>query len=202
MMQNKSYVIAITGGIASGKSTVAKHLQSKGYNVIDADMISHELTKDGSPLLDEISCLFGSQYVKNRVLDRKALGNLIFSDQNARLRLNQLLHPLIYSQIAERIDDCDSSIVFIDIPLVFEYHFKDLIDEIWNIDIPVKEQIRRLMIRNCITYDDAKNRIHSQISRKKRRELSDVTIMNTGSVEKLLKKVDTLLEKKGIENKD
>ncbi len=193
-------VIAITGGIACGKSTVALHLNEIGFPVIDADMVSKELTEDGAPVLKDISSILGKKYVSNNHLHRKTLAKDVFSDTSVRQKLNALLHPLIYDELNERIRSQASknnTPIFLDIPLVFEYHFSDLVDEIWTIDIPEQMQLRRLMDRNGLNEKDAFDRIHSQITRQERNEKSDLIILNDGSINDLIKKIDKIIIERG-----
>lgn len=193
-------VIAITGGIACGKSTVALHLNEIGFPVIDADMVSKEITEDGAPVLKDISAILGDKYVSNNHLKRKALAKDVFSDVSVRQKLNDLLHPLIYDELHERIRSQASrnnTPIFLDIPLVFEFHFSDLADEIWTIDIPEQMQLRRLMDRNGLNEKDALDRIHSQITRQERNEKSDLIIMNDGSINDLIKKIDKIIIERG-----
>lgn len=189
-------VIGITGGISSGKSTVSNYIKSLGYKVIDADLISREIMKpkeDGfKAVLKEFpSCFDG------KVLLRDKLGSLIFNDKKEREKLNSITHPIIKDRIELEISKSDG-LIFLDVPLLFEAHFDTLCDYTILVYIDKLEQIKRLMLRDNITYDYAVSKIDSQMSLDDKKELADYIIYNDSTLNNLYKSVDKVIE--GIKN--
>ena len=171
------HAIVLTGGIATGKSTVSSLLRAKGFEVIDADLIAKEIL----PLhVEEVEALFGDTVVQNGVIDRKALGSLIFSNKVEREKLNAFLHPLIREEILRRSEllEAIKKPYIIDIPLYFEssgYHCKMVV----VVYAPVEVQRKRLMIRENFTKEEAQKRIDAQISIEEKRVLADFLINNS-----------------------
>jgi dephospho-CoA kinase len=172
------YAIVLTGGIATGKSTVVKFFTEEGFRVIDADKIAHmmlELHKNS------IAELFGSEYIVENRVDRKSLGTLIFSNPKERLRLEKLLHPLIFSEIERRAkeEDAFEKPYIIDIPLFFESEGRYPIKESIVVYTPYEKQLERLMHRDGSTTEEAQKRIGSQLNIEEKRELSTYLINNS-----------------------
>ena len=171
------YAIALTGGIATGKSSSVKILSDLGFHCIDADKIAHEMLELHQ---DKIAILFGSAYIKEKKVDRKALGALIFSNPIEKQRLEGLLHPLIYAEI-ERLsieEDKLNMPYIIDIPLFFEtkrYPIKKSI----VVYTPSKKQLSRLMQRDESSQAEAKQRIDAQISIEEKRKEAMYLIDNS-----------------------
>ena len=171
------HAIVLTGGIATGKSTVSSLLKAKGFEVIDADLIAKEIL----PLhVEEVEALFGDTVVKNGVIDRKALGSLIFNNKAEREKLNAFLHPLIREEIFRRskLLEVTKKPYIIDIPLYFEssgYHCKIVV----VVYAPVEVQRKRLMIRENFTKEEAQKRIDAQISIEEKKVLADFLINNS-----------------------
>lgn len=160
-------VIGLTGGIASGKSTVAGILADLGARIIDADKIAREIVEPGKPAWKEIKLAFGPQYLKSDgSIDRRALGNLIFSDATARQRLNAITHPLIKKEIADRIADYrkqePSAVIVIEAPLLLEAGMQPMVDEIWVVTAPEEVRLKRLMARDQLSREEALQRLKSQ----------------------------------------
>lgn len=189
-------VIGITGGISSGKSTVSNYIKSLGYKVIDADLISREIMKpkeDGfKAVLKEFPSCFDGE-----VLLRDKLGSLIFNDEKKREKLNSITHPIIKDRIELEISKSDG-LIFLDVPLLFEAHFDTLCDYTILVYIDKLEQIKRLMLRDNITYDYAVSKIDSQMSLDDKKELADYIIYNDSTLNDLYKSVDKVIE--GIKN--
>lgn len=173
------YKIGLTGGIASGKSTVAAILRELGAPVIDADALSRELTAPGGAALPELRARFGDAIFEGGVLNRRALGALIFADASAREALNAAIHPLVFAkmeaQIAALADRGEAAVV-LEIPLLFETGYDAQVDEIWLADLPREEQARRLMARDGLSPADADARIDSQWPLERKRSRARVRI--------------------------
>ena len=163
------YAVVLTGGIATGKSTVATIFQGFGFQIIDADKIAHETLENNQ---NRIINLFGEAYIVDGKVDRKALGSLIFSNKEEKLRLENLLHPLIYQKIEERSLQLDreKKPYLVDIPLFFESS-RYPIEKSIVVYVPKELQLQRLMERDGATKDEALQRINAQlpIDEKKQR---------------------------------
>jgi dephospho-CoA kinase len=172
------YAIVLTGGIATGKSTVANYFLSEGFNLIDADKVAHLMLDLHQ---DKISELFGAEYITDGKVNRKLLGGLIFSDKEAKLRLEQLLHPLIFEAIEREAIEYDKlkEPYIVDIPLFFESKGRYPIKESIVVYTPPQLQLKRLMERDGSTNTEAQQRIDSQISIDKKRDLSTYLIDNS-----------------------
>lgn len=172
------YAIALTGGIATGKSSVGKILKKSGFNIIDLDKITHELL---SLHVKDIKKLFGDKYIKQNQVNRKALGQLVFSDKSAKKKLEDFLHPLIRKRTKEvaRKKEKLKKPYFIDIPLFFEK--KGVYDIMTSVLVyaPKKTQLKRLMKRSSLSKDEAKNRIKAQMDIEKKVKLANFVINNS-----------------------
>lgn len=192
-------VIGLTGGIACGKTTIANALRERGYTVLDADAASHALTAPGGAGLAPIRAEFGDAYfLPDGSLDRKRLGALIFGDETARKRLNALLHPLIYAALdAQRAQAlaAGAHIVFEDIPLLFETGAEGGMDQVWAVYCAPEIQMQRLMRRDDLTEQEARQRIGSQMSAREKAERADAVIDTTNGLESALEQLDALLQK-------
>lgn len=177
-------IVGITGGIASGKSTVCQYLISLGYPVIDSDEISRRLSQKGKPIHNAILEAFGPEFfLSNQELDRKKLGKYIFENENARLRLNGITHPIIVEEIKKRIQKTEDSIIFLDIPLLFEAKLSYLCDTIVCVYADEATQLSRLMNRDGISKEYALTKISSQMSLEEKKKLSDFVIESVESFE-------------------
>lgn len=200
MTQNKPYIIGITGGIASGKSTVTKYLNGLGYEIIDFDRLSREVLTNRF-VIKELTITFGDYIIENDKVNRSRLAKIIFSDRYARERLNEIMHPRIYMKATREIKKLnDEKIVFLDIPLLFESKnsypkFYSQINETWVISTNENVQRTRLMLRDQITLEEAEGKIKSQLKLQLKEKLADVVIYNNGNLESLYKQIDGQLEK-------
>ena len=190
-------IIGLTGSIACGKSTVSAFLSSRGYPVVDGDRLSRELTASGSPVLAMIRKTFGGDvFYEDGTLNRRRLGQLVFSDPQAREALDNLMAPYLMSAIRQRIDQIRSSgapLCFLDMPLLFEKGYDRLCDTVWTVWIPEDVQLDRLILRDGYSAGEAMNRIRSVLSSDEKAALSDRIIDNSGSVERTLAIVSDLL---------
>lgn len=193
MKQNK--VIGLTGGISSGKSLVTAYLQEKGYPVIDSDKIVRDL-QTSPQLLKKIGDLFPG-LVDHGVLQREKLGRLVFSNEKERKKLDDLMHPLVFSSIERKIQG-RQGLVFVDIPLLLETldQQKNIFyDEIWLVWLPKDKQIQRLMKRDSISRDYAQKKIDAQMSLEDKKVRADVLIDNSHDPDTTLKQVDRELKR-------
>lgn len=193
------YAFVLTGGIATGKSTVSKALEKSGYDVIDADKITHKILSFNT---EDIKKLFGEGFIKNNKVDRKALGELIFSDELAKKKLEDFIHPLIRKKIALEAKKLDKfkRAYFIDIPLFFEkkgaYDIKNSI----LVYAPKNLQLQRLMKRSNLSEKEANLRISSQMDIEIKKELASFVLDNSKSPHELSSEVKRL--EKWIKEKD
>lgn len=188
-------VIALTGGVGSGKSTVASMFSRLGTPVIDADAIAHSLTAPGSPVLDLISRDFGAAVIDaDGRMDRAAMRSLVFSDPSARSRLESILHPRIRSEMQRRLAALTAPYALLEIPLLFETGQTDIADHILVVDLPESEQIRRVQTRSRLPPDEIRRIMDSQASRSKRLAGADDVIDNSGDTKALEDQVRQLHE--------
>jgi len=196
------YLIALTGGIASGKSTVSERLSALGAVVIDADVLAREVVEPGTPALAEIASEFGTSMLRpDGSLDRAALGAVIFRDPEAREKLNSMTHPRIWHRVQELIaeaeqQDPDAVIVY-DVPLLVEAGTdRDLnFDLVAVVHADAATRLRRLVELRGLEHDEAVHRVNSQASDAERLAIADVVIDNNGTLEDTLAQVDALWER-------
>ncbi|WP_025724543.1 DNA-formamidopyrimidine glycosylase [Acholeplasma granularum] len=187
----KSHIIAITGGIATGKTTATNYLRKKGFVVIDADLIVHELYKNES-----FSYIIGKTFnaLTGNILDKQKLASVIFSNKKHKKKLEDIIHPLVYNEIEKQKASLNEHILFLDIPLLFESNYSTY-DESILIDTSSTLQLTRLMDRNKLNEQEAMKRIKAQMPLSKKRKLATLIIKNTSSKEALYNKLDQILER-------
>ncbi len=186
-------IIGLTGGIGSGKSTVAILFQQLGVPIIDSDEIAREVVAPGSPLLVEISKYFGPQIIDHDgSLKRRELRDLIFANDQDRIWLEQHLHPAIYSRIREIIKTLQSPYCIVVIPLLVETNPGDLVDRILVVDAPEHLQIDRVQKRDATAKENILAIIQSQVSRDERLAEADDVINNNGDLMLLEQQVNKL----------
>ena len=185
------HAIVLTGGIATGKSTVSKLLQKKGFVIIDADKVAHEMLDAQA---DAIAEMFGDAYVKEGRVDRKALGGIIFSKPDNRAKLEALLHPLIQAEIAQQATLLEEKKMpyIIDIPLFFESQNYE-IEKVALVYAPLKIQRERLMKRDGLSEEEANHRINAQLSIEKKKAMSAFVVDNSHDLAYLDAEVDALI---------
>ena len=183
--------IALTGGISTGKSTVCNLFKLHGFLTIDADVIAHRLLDENS---NKIASMFGEQYVQNGKVIRKELGKIIFSNEENKLKLEALLHPLIKEQIIKesKIFEEQNKPYFVDIPLFFE-KMSYPIPKSLVIYTPKELQIQRLMKRDNIDENEAKLKISNQMDIEKKRKLADMVIDNSQNLKHLQNEVERII---------
>ncbi|HEM4292418.1 TPA: dephospho-CoA kinase [Streptococcus suis] len=190
-------VIGLTGGIASGKSTVTAFLREQGFPVIDADTVVHELQAKGGELYQVLVKEFGQDILSDDGnLDRVKLGQAVFADSKLRARLSVLQDQIIRKELLARRDTLKQTeqVVFMDIPLLYEADYSGEVDEVWLVYVDRAQQLERLMKRNGLAVQDAENRLAAQLSLEEKRGKAQVVIDNSGAVEATLAQVAQLLE--------
>ena len=186
-----SRILGLTGGIACGKSTISAYLKEFGLPVIDADECSRVVVEKGSIGLEKLTEIFGNKILENDgTLNRKALGQIVFSDSEQLSLLNSVMEPLIREEISRRLNqENNADLVVLDAPLLIEQHYDKICDFIMTIDVPKKIQLERLIERDNLSEDEAKSRIESQLSSRERNGFADVVIDSSGTVEQTRKQV-------------
>jgi dephospho-CoA kinase len=188
--------IGLTGGIASGKSTVAQRFVELGIPVIDADESSRFVVAPGQPGLAELTKRFGSGVLTaDGELDRRALRNLVFADPQLRRDLEAILHPLIRVDMERRASAAVGPYLVLAIPLLVEGGKPDRVDRILVVDVDEDVQLRRVMVRDSTTLEQARAILATQASRAARLEAADDVIVNSGTVANLRRAVDGLHER-------
>lgn len=191
-------VIGITGGIASGKSTISNWLIEKGYPVVDADIAARKVVEPGEKALDEIKNTFGETIINSDgTLNREKLGAIVFNDRNKLQSLNNIVHPAVREWMMnqkERAFAKGAKIVFLDIPLLFESKLTYMVDQTILVFVDPLTQLARLKERNQYTDEEAQIRIQSQMPIEEKRHLADFIIDNTGSLENTKRQLDDILE--------
>ena len=190
----KKRIIGLTGGIAVGKSTVSKYLKSLGYEVIDADDISREITIKGSKGLAQIIAVFGDKYLRaDGTLDRKALGAWVFAHPEELVKLEEITIPLIEQEIARRIGESKGEKVFVDGATIIENGMQKNFDLLWVVGTDEKTQIARLCQRDNLSCAEAEQRIRSQMPLAEKKKFADVYLDNSGSKKEIYAQVDKAL---------
>jgi dephospho-CoA kinase len=185
--------VGLTGGIASGKSTVADELAARGAVIIDADLLAREVVEPGTDGLREIEARFGSGLIRDGVLDRAALGRLVFADAEARRDLEAIIHPAVRARAAEltALAAPDAVVVQV-IPLLVETGQQTAFDLVVVVDVEPEIQLIRLQQRNGLSPAEAEARVAAQASRTDRLGAADVVIDNSGSRVDLAPQLDRL----------
>lgn len=192
------FKLGLTGGIATGKSTISNYLISKNIPVLDADKIARLVVEPGTPGLSEIVDYFGDAILQDdHTLNRKALGKIVFSDAQARDKLNTITHPRIQQMMTEQLAQLakqNTPLVVLDIPLLLENHNVAGADAVMLVTIPKHVQLERLMDRDQLTLTEAENRITAQMPLSEKEQLADYIIDNSGSITDTYKQVDQIIQ--------
>lgn len=180
-------IIGLTGSIASGKSTVAKMIQSYGLPIVDADLVARKVVEPGTPTLKKIAEAFGPEVMaQDGSMDRTKLGSIIFHNEEMRKTLNNIIHPAIREEMLRQRDEFMSygeKNIFMDIPLLFESKLEHFVEKIIVVSVSKEVQLQRLMERNGFTENEANARIATQIPVKEKERLADAVIHNNGTLE-------------------
>jgi dephospho-CoA kinase len=189
--------VGLTGGVASGKSTVSAILESLGAVVIDADKLAREVVEPGTPGLAAVVDEFGPDVLAaDGGLDRPAVGAIVFADQTARRRLEGILHPLIRARSAEIEAETPTDVLVVhDIPLLAESGQADRFDAVLVVDVPAEIQVQRMMADRGMSREDAQARVAAQAGREDRLAIATHVIDNTGTREDLRDRVTEVFER-------
>ncbi|WP_073341729.1 dephospho-CoA kinase [Caldanaerobius fijiensis] len=190
-------IIGLTGGIGSGKSTISCILKELGAYIIDEDMVSRLLMEKGQKVYYDIVSYFGPEILKeNGDIDRKKLGSIVFADSEKLQALNRITHPAMIkytkAEIERLMAQKTHKLVVIDAAILIEMGLDKLVDEIWVVYVDRETQIERVMARDGLSYDDALNRINSQMPLDEKLRLADKVIDNTKPLDEVRKQVERL----------
>ncbi|MTI79629.1 MAG: dephospho-CoA kinase [Firmicutes bacterium] len=191
-------IVGLTGGIASGKSTVADYLAHLGAEIIDADAIARDIVKPGSPALKEILHFFGPGVLHDDgTLNRKNLGSIVFNAPSALQSLNDITHPKITDVVLSKIrefkeNNSEKKMLILMAPLLIEVGLDKLVDKVWVVHVNTETQLQRVIKRDKLTKETAQKRIKSQLPEEKRLKHADEIIDNNGSWENARKQTEKL----------
>ena len=184
---NKTYVVGLTGGIGSGKTTATDFLAARGALIIDADVESRALTAENGAALPRIREMFGDGvFNEDGTLNRRALGGIVFGRRDMRLALEGIMHPMIQRAMLNKVRlaaEDGLSVVFLSVPLLFETGMDALCDETWCLSLPADEQLERVMTRDSLTREEASARIASQMPLEDKVRRSNVVIRTNRPIE-------------------
>ncbi len=189
----KTLVIGLTGGIGSGKSTVAGEFSKLGVPVLDTDQLARELVAPGQPALQEIAAYFGPRALQqDGTLDRAYLRTRIFSDSSDKQSLEAILHPRIRQRVRQWLATITSPYCIVVIPLLLETQQTDLVDRILVVDAPEKEQLKRVAARDGLSHNVVAGIMAAQVDRKTRLSAADDIIVNDAGVDTLIERTREL----------
>lgn len=193
------FKLGLTGGIATGKTTISNYLKSINIPVLDADEYARKVVEPGTPGLAEITNTFGEQILQpDGSLNRKLLGQIVFNDSSARQTLNDITHPRIQQMMADelhRLAEQQTPLVILDIPLLLENNNVAGADAVMVVSIPESLQLTRLMQRNNLTEKEAHARISAQMPLVEKEKLADFVIDNSGTISNMQKQVEKVIQK-------
>ncbi|WP_273753324.1 dephospho-CoA kinase [Leuconostoc mesenteroides] len=192
--------VGLTGGIATGKSTVSALLRQAGFPIVDADIVAREVVEPGTPTLEKIKLAFGPGIIDNGVLDRRKLGQIVFEDGAQLKKLNDIMQPAISSAMADKINFWrlqNVPILVLDVPLLFErdYDKNKLVDKIIVVTASEEIQLSRLENRDQLSNIEARNRVKAQLPMSQKIARADYVIDNNGRIEELQEQVTVLIKK-------
>lgn len=189
-------VIGLTGGIASGKSTVSAKLKDLGAYIIDVDVLARDVVSKGEIAYNRIVQSFGPDILlKTGEINRKKLGNIVFSDKKKLALLNSITHPEIISRVKDKIAELKAAgkkVIVVDAAILIEMGLYKYVDSVWVVVVDRETQIKRLMKRDKFDYEDSENRINSQFTNEVRKKYADVIIDNNRPFEEVERKIEEL----------
>ena len=192
-------IIGLTGGIGTGKSTVSNYLKEHNCLILDADAISRQMTEKGQPALIDIAKAFGEELLVDGVLDRQALGNIVFNDKEKLDILQSIITNKVVEYINTRIEELKAEryngIVVIDAPLLFECGMEGIADENWLVSASLDVRLQRVSQRDGLSEEQILSRINNQMPQEEKEKLSQVILDNSGSLEDLYKQINENLER-------
>ena len=200
-----SFRLGLTGSIATGKSTVSNYFKKAGFPVVDADLGARAVVEPGTQGLQAIKEHFGEDFLfPNGTLNRKKLGNVVFTDKDQLKALNQLLLPYIYDWVndqAQSYQDQGHQVIVLDIPLLYETKYQDACDAVMLVYVPESIQLQRLMDRDNLSEDEAFDRMLSQYNIEQKLRWADIVIDNQGSIQQTEQQVEAWLSIQGFQAK-
>lgn len=181
---DRPFVIGVTGNIACGKSTVVAALESLGATAIDGDRVYHSLIEPDAPLWATLVDRFGDSILsENRTIDRRRLGEIVFADPKALADLDRLTHPAVIEEIERQLADLGHGIAVVEAIKLVESGLDAVCDQLWVVTCEPDQQIERLMVRNGLSREDARQRVEAQPDLTEKLRRADVIIDNSGSVD-------------------
>ncbi|WP_423189714.1 dephospho-CoA kinase [Alkalibacterium sp. f15] len=196
-----SHVLGLTGGIASGKSTVSQYLKKSGFPVIDADIIARGVMEPDEPTYSKVVDFFGDEIVnRDRSINRKRLGEIVFGDSEKLRHLNALVHEDIFNEIMKKkkeMSERKEPLIIMDIPLLYETGYEKYVDEVMVVYTDYVTQLNRLKNRDQLTEAEAIERIEAQESLEIKKNKADVIIDNNGTIHQTILQIDEWLTKNG-----
>ena len=191
-------LIGLTGGIATGKTTVSNYLRDRyGFPILDADVYAKEAVEVDSLIFQEIVKRYGSEIqLENRALNRTKLGDIIFNNTDEKVWLEAQIHPYVRNRFQEVIDSLDNQIIVLSIPLLIEANLTHLVSEIWIVFCHYDQQIQRLQQRNYLTEQQAIARIKNQLPLIEKITRADVVLDNSGGLDFLYQQIDQIVKKR------
>lgn len=195
-------ILGLTGGIASGKSTIAKMIKECNIPVIDADEVSREVVKVGEEAYNSVVKTFGKEILHtDGTINREKLGSIIFNNEQERDKLNKIVHPAVRERMDQKKEMYKKNgevAIFLDIPLLFESNRKQTVDKVLLVFVDPPIQLERLMKRNGLTEEEARARISSQMPIQEKVKLADEVVNNNGTMEESKRQLLTILKKWNI----
>ncbi|NLL32746.1 MAG: dephospho-CoA kinase [Enterococcus cecorum] len=191
-----AFVLGITGGIATGKSSVVQHFIDLGFPVVDADIIARHLLDQNEQAYNEVVKVFGSEILQeNGEINRQALGALVFNHPDKLKQLDELMAPFLQESILAAIKQASQNqkLVIVDVPLMYEKGYDEWMDQVAVVYCTPEQQIKRLMQRNQLTEKEAKQRIDSQLPIEMKKLLAEVVFDNSNDLTQTIQQVDTWL---------
>jgi len=198
-VEKEPILIGLTGGIASGKSTVIQYLRYQGFPVIDADKLGHKVLEPGNPGYSKVVKIFGEVVLnKDKTVNRLVLGRIVFADPSQLKALNEISHPIIAEMVLKEfesiISEDSGGIVFLEAALLIEANWYNMCHLIWVVTLDTAEATRRLQKRDGLSESEARSRLESQLTAKEKLAYADVVLHNNGSREDLLSQTQRALE--------
>ncbi|MFD1707961.1 dephospho-CoA kinase [Siminovitchia sediminis] len=192
-----AFIAGLTGGIASGKSTVSRLFEKRGFTIVDADIAARKVVEPGEKALSAIVKEFGKDILlEDGILNRGKLGSIVFRDEEKRKKLNAIVHPAVRKKMKEWQENAiqaGKQTVILDIPLLFESNLTHMADKTIVVYVDEHTQLQRLKERNHFTEEEAMSRISSQMPLRKKVELADAVIDNNGTIEQTEEQVERLI---------
>lgn len=191
-------IIGLTGGIASGKSSVSKYIKELGVPVFDADEVARIALMPNSKYFDKVIDIFGEEILTiDKIIDRKKLADIVFLDKSKLDSLEKVVHEYVLEKLKEFLENNkNEEKVVLDVPLLIEVGWHDFADEVWVVSLPLQDQIKRAILRDSISKEKVEARIAAQLSLAEKSKYADKIIDNSGSFEETKKQIDLYLKEK------